>query len=310
MELGTPPAWIDLTARLTRRLPIARGRVADWIGRNSNQRFLAKMPAELGGYAFDCPLRDIVARHVFLTGAFAHHEVAYMRATLKPGMRFVDVGAHWGLLTLLATHLVGETGRAIALEPDPRMLARLNFNLELNHIPNVHVLEVAAADRNSELVLAGYPAEAGDWTASRLTDAPASGPTAFRVQGRRLDDVLDEVGEREIDLVKIDVEGAEGMVLRGMEKGLTQQRYKRVLLELHPEELEKRSQRVAEVAELLTSKGYSGYRLDRSSAQRRRAYYHPWQPLAKVLPRFAPSADKDDAHTVWVSTGTPLFDAE
>src|SRR5262245_18492322 len=138
-ELGAAPAWINLAARVTRRLPAARGRIIDWIWRDSDKRFLARMVPELGGHVFDCSLRDMVARNVFCAGSYEQHEVAFMRAELKPGMSFVDIGAHWGLLTMLASYLVGNSGRVIALEPDPRMLAKLRFNLELNGITNVRV---------------------------------------------------------------------------------------------------------------------------------------------------------------------------
>ena len=309
-QLTGPPAWINLAARLTRRLPLGRGRLADWIGRNSDQRFLATMPPQLGGYVFDCSLREIVARHVFLAGAFAEHEVAFMRAALKPGMRFIDVGAHWGLLTLLGSHLVSQAGHVLALEPDPRMLAKLRFNLQLNHISNVQVFEVAATDREGKVALTGSAPEDKDWAASRLVDHAGPGASTFVVRGRRLDDFLGDTGTDGADLIKIDVEGAEKLVLQGMESGLNEHRYKRILLELHPLELKKRSVAISEITDFLSAKGYVGYQLDSSPEGRRRAYYHPWRPVSELLMPLDASSlatESDNPHTAWVAAGVPLL---
>lgn len=306
-ELSASPPWINFVARVTRRLPVARGHIIDWICRDSDKRFLARMAPELGGHVFDCSMRDIVARSVFFAGSYAQHEVAFMRAVLKPRMNFVDIGAHWGLLAMLGSYLVGNTGHVIALEPDPRMVAKLKFNLELNCITNVRVFEVAAADRNEEVALSGYHAERDGWAASRLVETVSNRQVIFMARGRRLDELLDEVGEPSIDLIKIDVEGAEDLVLLGMEPGLDRHRYSRILLELHPRQLGERSRRMSEVADLLIAKGYRGYSLDSSRKERRRAYYHPWQHSSQLLSPLELQTDGPNAHhsphTVWIRQG-------
>jgi FkbM family methyltransferase len=299
--------WINLAAGVIRHLPAARGRIIESFWRHSNRRFLATMAPELGGYAFDCCIHDGVARSVFFAGSFAQHEAAFMRDFLKPGMCFVDVGAHWGLLTMLASHLVGNTGQVVALEPDPRMRAKLSFNLALNRIVNVRVFACAATDNNASLTLCGGDPAQG--TCTRLAPPASNNQSALLVPGRRLDDLLDELGVSSIDLVKIDVEGAEDLVLQGMTPGLERHRYRAILLELHPRELAERLRTMAQIADFLIGRGYHGYSLDSSRKGCRRAYYHPFRPLAEfVLPLNLEEYDQrshPSPHTVWLCPDLP-----
>jgi FkbM family methyltransferase len=304
--------WINLAATIIRRVPLAKGHIIEGIWGRSNQRFLATMAPELGGYAFDCCIHDVVARSIFFAGAFAQHEAAFMREFLKPGMCFVDVGAYWGLLTMLASHLVGSTGRVLALEPDPTMRAKLNFNLALNRIVNVSVSPCAATDENTELTLQKGNPEHG--TCTRLAQHASDNPPQLYVPGRRLDDLLDEFGVESIDLVKIDVEGAEDLVLHGMAKGLERHRYRSILLELHPTELAERSRTMAQVAESLLASGYCGYSLDSSRKGCRKAYYHPFRPLSEfILPLDLTETGQGahaSPHTVWLSPDMPISTRE
>jgi FkbM family methyltransferase len=302
--LKTAPAWIRFAAKITRQLPVARGRIIDWLFRDFEKRFLAKMSPELGGHVFDCSTHDIVARHVFFSGSYAQHEVAFMRGVLKPGMCFVDVGAHWGLLTMLASHLVGDTGQVIALEPDPRRLAKLRSNLELNCIANVRAFEVAAVDCDTHVTFSA----ADEWTSPSLVEC-ISNRSQFVAWGRRLDDLLNEEGEGNVDLIKIDVEGAEDLVLQGMEVGLNRQRYSRILLELHPRQLSKRSRTMSDIADFLITRGYRGYTLDSSRKGCRSVYYDPWQHFSRLLlpleVTIHSSNVHDSPHTVWVRPDLP-----
>jgi FkbM family methyltransferase len=234
IALSPAPAWAKITAGLTRRLPRGRSRFIQWLCRGSNRRFAGKMARQLGGCTFDCSLQDMVARNVFFAGCTAAQEIAFVRAVLKPGMNFVDVGANWGLFTMAAARWVGSSGRVIALEPDPRILAKLKANVRRNDLNQVSVLAVAAAECDSNLLLAAHDPTADNWGISRLAENIPAGQTAFTVQSRRLDSLLNEAGLGTIDLVKIDVEGAEDRVLAGMDAGLTSHRYRRILRNCTP----------------------------------------------------------------------------
>ena len=303
--LKSAPLWARLAAGLTRRMPRAKSHIIEWLGRGSKQRFIARMAQELGGYSFDCSLRDLIARDVFFAGCFAAQELAFVRAVLRPGMSFVDVGANWGLFTLVAAHLVGQSGRIVALEPDPRILTKLKSNVERNHLSQVQVVGMAAADRDTNLTLAAHDHEGENWGISRLVEPGSTAQATFTVQARRLDSLLDECEVERVDLLKVDVEGAEDKVLSGMEAGLTRQRYRHILLELHAQQLAERDRTMQDVADTLMAKGYRGLALDYSPAGGRRAYYHPWAQVSEFIRPLEQAMHDSAPHTIWFAPDQP-----
>jgi FkbM family methyltransferase len=315
IELSPAPAWAKITAGVTRRLPRGKSRFIKWLCRGSDRRFAGRMARQLGGCTFDCSLQDMVARNVFFAGCSAAQEIAFVRGTLKPGMNFVDVGANWGLFTLAAARLVGSSGRVIALEPDPRILQKLKANIRRNGLRQAQVLAVAAADCDSNLLLAAHDHAGENWGISRLIENVSAGQTTFTVPSRRLDSLLDEAeadAEVEatlgaVDLVKIDVEGAEDRVLTGMEPGLTSHRYRRILLEFHPLQLGERGKNVNEIVKALLAKVYQGYSLDYSEAGIRRAYYHPWLHYSEFVRPLEQGMTDAQPRTIWLARGEPAL---
>src|SRR5260370_15515850 len=191
-DVSPPRPGAHLNASVTRRLPAGKYRLIEWLCRGSNRRFVGKRAKELGGYSFDCCLRDASARSVFFAGCAASQEIAFVRAVLRPGMTFADVGANWGLFTLVAANLVGEPGRVVALEPDPRIFVKLKWNVERNNLRQVRLLDAAAADRDTNLILVGHDHGGDNWGTSRLVETGSNGQLTFTVRSRRLDALLDE----------------------------------------------------------------------------------------------------------------------
>jgi FkbM family methyltransferase len=265
------------------------------------------MAKELGGYEFDCCLRDMFARQVFFAGCSSPQEISFLRGVLQPGMTFVDVGANWGLFTLTASYRVGSQGRVVALEPDPRIFRMLRSNVERNRLKQVQIFEVAAADRDSELTLAAHDPDGENWAISRLVDSRATQQPTFQVASRRLDHLLDEMGTTTVDLVKIDVEGAEDLVLVGMDAGLTGLRYRCILLEMHPVQLGQRGRTLRSITDALVAKGYRGYSLDHSPQASRRAYYHPWLDFSNFIQSLEQGMSHGQPHTIWLSPGEKDF---
>jgi hypothetical protein len=91
-----------------------------------------------------CPGNEL-SRVLFLTGNFEPNELTWMSQTLNGGMTMIDVGAHMGMYTMIASKLVGESGVVIALEPSTREFQRLAFHVTLNDLRNVRCLQVAAS---------------------------------------------------------------------------------------------------------------------------------------------------------------------
>lgn len=130
---------------------------------------------------------------------------------LRKGMTFLDVGAHIGRYTVRAATMVGNEGKVIAVEPNKDNFEVLVRNIGINRLQNCIPLNVAAYHADGEVSLFHGPSSAEHTTKEDF------GKGSTRVRARALDGVLNEIGIEKIDVVKLDVEGAELEVLKGLE---------------------------------------------------------------------------------------------
>jgi len=162
-------------------------------------------------------------------GIDAKEERALIERIVQPGMVAVDVGANVGLHTLGLARRVGPSGRVIALEPDPTNFRLLARAVKKARLANVDLHRLAAADAPGTLTLYLSESNYGDHRTVRAAEARYS----FPVSAVSLDDLL--AGEERIDFVKVDVQGTEAAVFRGMARTLARNPGIRVLAELCPE---------------------------------------------------------------------------
>jgi FkbM family methyltransferase len=144
------------------------------------------------------------------------------------GATVYDVGAYVGMFTLFFARAVGPSGRVVSFEPHPGSRAELLANVALNELPNVMILPWALSDRTGSAALACTSSYAAR---SHLVWNPQDG-SGIPVAVER----LDELSEREAlpppDWIKIDVEGEEVRVVRGMRRTLARHR-PALLVEIH-----------------------------------------------------------------------------
>lgn len=148
-------------------------------------------------------------------GSYEFAKQALVAKMVPPGSIAFDVGAHVGFYTLLFSELVGPQGRVVAFEPVPRNIAYLREHIRLNRLANVTVVEAAVAEGGGKAMFS----EGAHSSAGRLV---ADGQ--LEVSRVSLDDL---VGAQKIpapDFIKIDVEGAEWLVLTGARETLSQYR--------------------------------------------------------------------------------------
>ncbi|HEX8390710.1 MAG TPA: FkbM family methyltransferase [Longimicrobium sp.] len=269
--LAPAPLWFRAARALIRRLPAGRFRAFSMLANRGVPPFLDRLGAEGAGMTYRCDLRNLIAREICVTGRYAPVETAMVLRTLPRGGVFVDVGANLGYFVLVAAAAVGAGGRVVALEPDPRMAGELEENVRRNRLGQVAVVRAAASDRTGTAALSGYAEEGGNFGTSTLL--PDGGTNVFEVPCAPLDDLLDAQGVGAVDLVKVDVEGAELWVLRGMRRGLAARRYRRVLVELHPWTWDDRNAVVREMVEMMRESGYVGEMSDSAPAATRQALY-------------------------------------
>lgn len=302
--LPPAPAGLRAAAAVVRRLPFGRYHAAWRAGRLWRGPYGVRLPAALGGAVFHCDLRDAIAREVCFTGAYGHQETALLRALLRPGATFVDVGANWGYFTLLAASLTGASGRVVALEPDPRLFPLLAGNAARNRLAHAEAVPVAASDTAGEALLAGFDERQGNWGLSTLAAAGQGGDApVFRVRTERIDTLMDERGMESADLLKMDVEGAEEAALRGMAEGIARHRYRAVLLELHPGLVDDPARLFTAVRETFGGAGYRGWTVDHSPAATRRAAYGRGLAARDFLRPLEVAGQDAWPHQLWTAPG-------
>ena len=144
-------------------------------------------------------------------------ELAFLERALSPGKTFVDVGANLGIYALVASKIVGSSGRVIAFEPSQQSLFVLNENVAMNDLTNVQIYPTAISEKAGRAFLYHGPVPAQN----SLGRDPRQPPDGEEVMTQTLDNALSEASVERVDVIKMDVEGAEELVVRGANKVVT-----------------------------------------------------------------------------------------
>nr|MBA2622042.1 FkbM family methyltransferase [Chthoniobacterales bacterium] len=154
------------------------------------------------------------SNHGCWLGSYEQEKQKLFASSISLGSVVYDIGANVGFYTLLASELVGDSGRVIAFEPLPRNLSLLRDHIHLNNLRNVQVIEAAVADRIGDAMF-------DDQRNPSMGQLSESGRIEVRTVA--LDDLVESETIPPPDFIKIDVEGAEGGVLKGAERVLLRQ---------------------------------------------------------------------------------------
>jgi len=189
------------------------------------------------------PMRVDITHWMFTELYFTHAPyeaatTAYLKRHLLPGAVFLDIGANGGYFSLLAAARVGPAGRVVAFEPNPRACGELRRHVALNGFTErVEVCECALSNASCEGVPLYVPEQdVRSGFASLQPETPQgreylASASAVPVHTRTLDDWVEGVAIETMDIVKIDVEGAEDHVLEGMTRTLAAGRIGRLVCE-------------------------------------------------------------------------------
>ncbi|MGO9950824.1 MAG: FkbM family methyltransferase [Dissulfurispiraceae bacterium] len=202
-----------------------------------------RLMTDVNGFRFWFNSSDREMGALMATASYEQETVKLLRSLIKPGMCCVDVGAQTGYFTCLLSSIVGQRGFVLAFEPMPKSIALLNANVRENRIESrVRLFPVACAEKNGELAVN---------VASGMAVAASTG--THKVICVALDDVIQE---QIIHFCKIDVEGHEPTVIKGMHKLLTRC-HPILLTEFNQYWLNQAGSSIPEYAKLLRSYDYN-----------------------------------------------------
>jgi FkbM family methyltransferase len=216
---------------------------------------------------------------------FDRDEVELLWQLLQPGMTIVDVGAFVGVMSLVAARRVGPHGRVVAFEPGSHSIVRFAANKVLNRADNVTIVAAAAGDRYGSIPYY-YRHTCPDQSSVGYHREAVSNPIIVPVVP--LDEILGELELRQIDFIKIDVEGAEPSVISGAKQILGGARAPMLVIEINPGALGWAGNSVPELVNAISALGYELWVLEVAKSE---AYVNAIGIKAEHRERFSNLAD-------------------
>lgn len=164
------------------------------------------------GFSIWCDRWDVIGQTIIATGQWEGLLSRTILASLKPGDFAIDIGANMGYDTMLMASAVGANGTVLAFEPDLQNLAALLQNLKQIECNNVIVQSLALTDEQGLFRIALAPQDNRGTSNLRPGETGPSQP----ILATRLDNLLKDVSDERIRLVKMDIEGFEHKAIVGM----------------------------------------------------------------------------------------------
>ncbi|EGP92870.1 FkbM family methyltransferase [Nitrosarchaeum koreense] len=193
-----------------------------------------------------------------INNIYEKFETDLVKQEIKKGDVVIDIGANIGYYTLIFAKLVGDTGKVFAFEPDPTNFELLRKNIEANGYKNVILEQKALSNKEGKVTLAlSKQNTAGHHISSEQQDSKNS----IQVDAIIADNYFKNF-ERKINFVKMDVEGAESIVLGGMTNMLRNNAELKMMVEYNPDAIKNMGLDPASYLELLIRNGFSMMDID------------------------------------------------
>jgi FkbM family methyltransferase len=202
---------------------------------------------------------DGVGRIILSRGYHEGETVEVLKALLAPGMVFFDAGAHVGQFTLVGSQLVADAGAVHSFEPDPETFRWLSLNVRHNKLSNVHLNQLALSNRTeTRQFFLGSPE--GMSSNSLAMHKEYSG-RKYDVHCTTVDEYMKNKQIIGVDVIKIDVEGAELPMLRGASSLLEREDRPFIIIEFEEGRQNAFGSSCAQLAEFLKQTGYLLFRV-------------------------------------------------
>jgi FkbM family methyltransferase len=228
--------------------------------------------------------REPVGRYIFYFGVWEPNLTHWIRGRLAPGDTFVDVGANIGYFTLLASQLVGGTGKVVAVEALPAIFSVLQSNLQQNRVDNVRALNCAVWDCERMITVYTNPEDLpGQTTASPAWADKYHLQSQVEVAAVPLSNILTSEEIKAARLIKIDVEGAEWQVVSGMRSIIASFRDDvEIALEINRKALKAEGRSPQDVLDFFSEREFHAYRIENDYLAERYLYHEPPRPPRRV----------------------------
>jgi FkbM family methyltransferase len=207
------------------------------------------------------PGDNYLTQWILNDGEYEPTETKLTRSILKEGDVFVDVGANIGWYTVHAGKAVGKTGKVIAFEPEPGNLSLLRKNIEANGLTQAEADGRALSKEPGSFKLFLEKDNLG----MHSLVMEHGGQRYIDVETMRFDDYWNDRGP--IRLVKIDTEGAEGLILEGMAETLKRQKNMDLIIEFAPYRLVKSGYDPEKILANFYALGYKAAMIDEEKRQ-------------------------------------------
>jgi FkbM family methyltransferase len=175
-----------------------------------------------------------ITPHLAMDGYWESWITLVLARTVRPGWHCLDVGANHGYYTLVMADAAGPEGRVVPVEPTPRLAELLRQTLDVNGFPDVEVVAKAATDSDGQTLQLVIPARRSMNASLRAEVGDTD--EAVSVESVTVDSITRDWPR--VDLIKIDVEGAEEQVWRGLQRTIADNPRIVLLLELNVDRYE------------------------------------------------------------------------
>lgn len=183
-------------------------------------------------------------------GVFEYWKTRLLTDLIKPNMTIVDVGVNKGYYSLLFAKLMNDKGKVLSFEPNPDNCFWIRKSIEVNGYKCIKLYQCALSDK--EGLATFYLGKKSGWGSLFYSSSARPDRKKITVKTRKLDDILDEEGIDGIDLIQIDVEGADLLVLKGAKDTLKKSKNVKLTMDIDVRSKEERKQ----LFEFLTSCGF------------------------------------------------------
>jgi FkbM family methyltransferase len=202
---------------------------------------------------------DPVISGALAFGVYERYQLDVFRSMIQKDMTILDIGANIGLYTVIAAKCTGERGKVVSFEPEQENFSILTQNISDNDFKNVKPVRAAVADKEGSLVLYISEGNKGNHSIYKISDTEGE----QQVPTVELDSWIENNNIGKVDLIKMDIQGAEPLAFKGMIKTF---KTKPILfLEYDPGSIRTNGHEPLDMLKTLLSHGYELQNIDEAS---------------------------------------------